>query len=272
MTSVVASAQRPISSGRVRLIRTLKGAAGVLVACLLWEAVRFLGVIDARDLPSLRDVGTTLVVGFLEGPLLSATLSTLLAWLTGLLIATMLGAVLGLWFGLSSLADSLSRPFVEFLRPIPSAALIPIALVTLGLGFDMQVALIVFASVWPVLFLFKAGVEGTDPRYFDVGKIVGLSRREQTVKIVVVNALPSLATGVRTAAAIALILAVTVELVTGQPGIGAYLGQQRLAGQLPGVWAGVFLAGFLGYLINTMLGVVERKIFRWSEEHREEAR
>lgn len=268
MTSTLARpGLRTIRPGS-RLVVFGKGLVGVIAACLLWEAVRFAGLIDGRDLPALSDVAATLFADLGNGKLAGATLSTLLAWLTGLLLATVLGAVLGLLLGLSSIADTLARPFIEFLRPIPSAALIPIALVILGLGFDLEVALIVFASVWPVLFLFKTGVESTDPRYFEVGRVLGYSEREQTLKIVVVNALPSLATGIRTASAIALILAITVELVTGQPGIGAYLAQQRLAGQSAAVWAGVFLAGFLGYAINALAMTVERRVFRWSEEHR----
>lgn len=268
MTAALTRSLRRAKRSQSRLTAFLKGLAGVIVACLLWEAVRFTGLIDGRDLPALGDVAVTLITDLSNGKLAGAALSTLLAWLTGLLLATLIGGLLGLVLGLSSVADTLARPFIEFLRPIPSAALIPIALVILGLGFDMEVALIVFASVWPVLFLFKAGVESTDPRYFEVGRVLGYSEREQTIRIVIVNALPSLATGIRTASAIALILAITVELVTGQPGIGAYLAQQHLAGQSAAVWAGVFLAGFLGYAINMLAMLIERRIFHWSEEHR----
>ncbi|MCD1269947.1 ABC transporter permease subunit [Microbacterium sp. MEC084] len=251
-----------------RTARFGKGLAGAAAACLLWETVRAVGLINPDHLPDLADIASALGTGFTSGELLPALVATLWAWFLGLFVATLVGVGAGIALGLSRAADIVVRPIVEFLRPIPSVALIPIALMTIGLGLDMQVALTAFASVWPVLFSVKAGVEDTDPRYLDTGRVIGLRRSEAIVRIVLPNALPSLATGVRTAAAIALVLAITVEMVTGQPGLGAVLTDNRLAGRSAEVWATVFLTGVLGYVVNAIFLLIEKRVFAWSSEHR----
>jgi len=249
-------------------IRFAKGLAGILAACALWELVRATGVIDARDLPGLGDIAVAMASGFAEGQLLPALGATLWAWFLGLVCATVIGTAVGIALGLSRAADVIVRPVIEFLRPIPSVALIPVALVIMGLGLDLEIVLIAFASVWPVLFSVKTGVEDTDPRFLDTGRVLGLRRSETIGQIVLPNALPPLATGVRTAAAIALVLAITVELVAGQPGLGAYLSDHRIAGQAADVWAAVFLSGFLGYAVNLAFLELEKRALKWSADQR----
>jgi ABC-type nitrate/sulfonate/bicarbonate transport system permease component len=255
-------------SARPGVVRAAKGIAGVLVVIALWEVVRALGFVDRRDLPSIASIAAAGARDLADGPLLDAVGGSLRAWGLGLLLATAGGVAAGLLLGLVPKVEVLTRPVLEFIRPIPSVALVPVALIVLGLGFRMEVALIAFASVWPVLFSAKAGVEGVDPRYLETGRILGLGRLERVRRIVVPAAMPSMATGVRTAAAIALVLAITVELVTGQPGIGLYLQTARVNGQVPETWAAIVLAGLLGYGLNTAFLAVERRVLGWSQEHR----
>jgi ABC-type nitrate/sulfonate/bicarbonate transport system permease component len=133
----------------------------------------------------------------------------------------------------------------------------------------MEVSLIAFASIWPVLFSAKAGVEGVDPRFLETGRILGLSKPARIWRIVFPAALPPIATGIRTAAAIALVLAITVELVTGQSGLGLYLQSARVNGQVAETWAAILSAGLLGYGLNSAFLMVERRILSWSQEHRD---
>jgi len=246
--------------------RTAKGAAGVLVAILLWEAVRATGLVDPRDLPSFLSILRT---GFVDFPgLLNAALGTLSVWAPGLVIAIVLGAAAGIALALMPRVEIVTRPIVEFIRPIPSVALIPVALIVLGLGFRMEIALIAFASVWPVLFNTKTGVEGVDPRFIETGKVLGLRKSGRVLRIVIPNALPAVATGVRTAAAIALVLAITVEMLAGQKGLGFYLQFARLNGQAENMWAATVFSGLIGLTLNAIFLVAERRLLKWSSENR----
>ncbi len=142
------------------------------------------------------------------------------------------------------------------------------ALIVIGLGFRMEVTLITFASVWPVLFNTKAGVESVDPRFVETGRILGLGRPAIVLRIVLPAALPAIATGVRTAAAIALVLAITVEMLAGQKGLGFFLQFAALNGQFAQMWAGTMFAGLLGLALNAIFLATERRVLVWSAEHR----
>lgn len=254
---------------RVRLSRSVKGVSGVALAIGIWEATHTFGVISPGVLPPFPEVLGSMVSGFTGGPLLAAVGGTIRPWALGLLLASLIGVVGGIVLGLSPTVEKATRPFLEFIRPIPSVALIPIALLVLGIGATMEIGLIAFASIWPVLFNTKAGVEGTEPRYLDVGYVVGLPKQRSIRSIILPAASPAAATGIRTAASIALILAVTVELVTGQSGLGEYLQSARLAGQADQTWAAILTAGLLGYLINVLFTHMERRVNFWSEEWRQ---
>ncbi|HEY8474196.1 MAG TPA: ABC transporter permease [Natronosporangium sp.] len=258
---------RPLPT-RTATVRAGKGLAGIAVAIGLWEAIRAAGLVDRRDLPSMQTVVTTAVTELIDGPLAQAVTASLRAWAIGLAIATAGGVGLGIALGLLPQVEVVTRPLLEFVRPIPSVALIPVALIVFGLGLRMEVILIAFASIWPVLFNTKAGVESVDPRHLETGRVLRLSRSARIWRIVLPNALPAIATGVRTAAAIALVLAITVELVTGQSGIGLYLQTSRVDGQAAQTWAAILTAGLLGYALNAAFLVTERRALSWSQEHR----
>jgi NitT/TauT family transport system permease protein len=250
----------------VKLARALKGTAGIGAAIALWEATRALGLIDARDLPSVIDIARSGVEN--AGDLGRAALGTLGVWAAGLTLATILGAAAGIALALVPWLERITRPLIEFMRPSPSVALIPVALIVIGLGFRMEVTLITFASVWPVLFNAKAGVESVDPRFVETGRILGLGRTAIVLRIVLPAALPAIATGVRTAAAIALVLAITVEMLAGQKGLGFFLQFAALNGQFAQMWAGTMFAGLLGLALNTIFLSTERRVLVWSAEHR----
>lgn len=246
-----------------------KGVCGIAIAVACWESVRAVGLVDPRDLPSFVSVVRAAALGLYDGELARAVFSTMGAWAPGLLIATLCGVIGGIALALLPCLEIATRPLLEFVRPIPSVALIPVALLTLGIGIEMQLAMIAFASIWPILFSAKAGVESVDPRYIESGRVFGLTRLERIVRIVIPSSLPLIATGLRTASAIALVLAITVELLTGRPGIGFYLQSARLNGQVTEMWAAILVTGVLGYLVNSVFLTVERLTLPWSPENRD---
>ncbi len=252
------------------VVRAAKGAAGVAVAIALWEGIRALGVVDARDLPSFAAIIRSALTGLLGGELLTAVFATIGSWAPGLLIAAIAGVTVGIALALMPRLEIATRPLLEFLRPIPSVALIPVALLVLGIGLQMQLFMIAFAAIWPVLFSAKAGVESVDPRFLETARVFGLGRMERIFRVVLPSALPSVATGLRTASAIALVLAITVEMLTGRAGIGFYIENVRLNGLITEMWAAIFVTGVLGYLVNALFMSVERFALPWSPEHRDQ--
>ena len=141
-------------------MRWAKGTVGVLVAIGLWELVRALSLLPQDYVPSVPTI-LRAVVENLDNGLLAAAGETLKAWGFGMLITIGIGVAFGIAIGLSRWADAASRVVVEFLRPVPSVALIPVAVLIFGIGLRMQLLLIVFACVWPVLFNVRYGVQAS---------------------------------------------------------------------------------------------------------------
>ncbi len=252
-----------------RAVNSAKGAAGAAVVVAMWETVRGLGLVDPRDLPSTFAIVRAVADGLRGGELASAVAMTVGSWAPGLLLAAVAGAAGGVALALLPRLEIAIRPLLEFLRPIPSVALIPVALLVLGVGLQMQLFMIAFASIWPVLFSTKTGVEGVDPRFMETGRVLHLRPGARILRIVLPAALPAFATGLRTASAIALVVAITVEMLTGQGGIGSYIENVRLNGLVTEMWAAIFVTGVLGYLVNAVFMAIERALMPWGPEYRD---
>jgi NitT/TauT family transport system permease protein len=249
--------------GEHRVVRWAKGTVGVLVAIGLWELVRALSLLPQDYVPSVATI-LSAVVENLDNGLLAATGETLKAWGFGMLITIAIGIAFGIAIGLSRWADAASRVVVEFLRPVPSVALIPVAVLIFGIGLRMQLLLIVFACVWPVLFNVRYGVQSVDRLLLDTARVSGLARRDVVRRVVFPAALPATFTGIRIASSIALVLAVSSEMVSGSPGLGKLIVDADAAANVELSYAGVFVTGVLGLLLNLGLQIADRRLLPWS--------
>ena len=148
---------------------------------------------------------------------------------------------------------------VEFLRPIPAVALIPLAILWFGLGTPMVRFVVAYAAVWPILVHTVYGIRGVDRMLYDVAASSGVTGVARVARVSVPAALPGIATGIRVSAAIALTVCVTAEFFFGNQGIGAYMQAQQAAYRIPELYAGVFLVGLVGLAIDTVLRRTQRR-------------
>jgi ABC-type nitrate/sulfonate/bicarbonate transport system permease component len=268
VTAVPAQAARRAApavrlGGEARLVRWAKGTVGVLVAIGLWELIRALSLVPRDYVPSVPTIIDTVVSNFSD-QLLPAIGDTLAAWGLGMLITIAIGVLAGIAIGLSRWADAATRVLVEFLRPIPSVALIPVAVLIFGIELKMQLVLIVFACVWPVLFNVRFGVQSVDPLLLDTGRVSRLSRVALVRRVVLPATLPALFTGMRIASSIALVLAVSAEIITGSPGLGKLIADADAAANVELSYAGVFVTALLGLILNYGLQIADRRLLPWS--------
>ena len=170
-----------------------------------------------------------------------------------LLAYTLVAVPLGLLLGSVPVLNTGSRAIVEFLRPIPSVAMIPLAELLLGSGLGMEVPLVVFASVWPILFNTMYGLQDVDPVAKETLRSFGFGPVPVLIRVSLPSAGPFIATGVRLAAAVALIVAVSSEFLAGfGDGLGIFISQaQSVPGGALDVLAGTVWAGTLGLIIAT---------------------
>jgi ABC-type nitrate/sulfonate/bicarbonate transport system permease component len=206
-------------------------------------------------------VAVALVEAFQDGSVLIATRDTLISAFAGLLIGGAIGLAFGIALGIFQIFDRLMEVTIEAIRPIPSIALLPIALIALGFGYRMEIVIVAFACVWPILILSRAAVGGIEPRLMEVSRALRLSPADRVRKIIIPAALPRIFLAFRLAAGIALIVAVTVEIAINPIGLGAGImtAQQALRPDL--MLAYLLWIGFTGYVLNTGLVVAQRHLF-----------
>jgi NitT/TauT family transport system permease protein len=259
----------PAESGeRPPLTRTgrwIRGAAGLAILAALSEVLGRAGIVDRDYLPPASAVLARSAGLLGDTEFLSGVWSTVRAWAIGLAIAVGGGVTLGLVLGSVPILNTAVRAIVEFLRPIPSVALIPLVSLILGTGLRTEATLIVYAAIWPVLFNTIYGLQDVDPVAKDTLRAFGFSRLSVTWLVSLPSAAPFIATGIRLAAAIALILAVGTEILSGfGEGLGVFIAQaQQTIDGTTDVLAGTVWAGALGLVINTVLVLGERRLFRW---------
>ncbi len=231
----------------------------VLMGALEWYARTVGQGSDAIAPPSLalQAFGKVLLSSG-EGSIVQATAFTLGSAAAGLLIGLILGVGLGIVLGLSKRAAHMTFLTVEVFRPVPSVALIPLAMLVFGFGFRMEISVVAFATFWPLLILTQAAVQQVEPQLLEVSRALGLSPWARTTQIVLPAVLPRLFVALRLGVAIALVVAVTVEIAANPSGMGYALmiSQQSLAPELMLAW--LFWIGVVGCAINTLTERLQR--------------
>lgn len=167
----------------------------------------------------------------------------------GYVIALLLGIGGGLLIGSATRLREATSPVLEYARAVPAVALLPAAVIILGLGDTMRIGLIAAGSVWPILLSTIAGVRETMTRLTDVEEAFRLPLRIRLL-VRLQGALPRLLAGARTAIAIAIVLIVVSEMQGGAYGIGNRLliAQRNFA--IAEMWSAMLLLGFIGYILN----------------------
>ncbi len=246
-------------------VRGLVFAAGLL---LLIEALTT-WFVQSAYIPRPSQVAAALYTGIVDGGLLTAAGQTLTTFGAGLLIAIAVAVPAGVLLGASATAFNTVKLIIEFLRPLPSVALIPFGILILGVGDTTAIALTVYAASWPILFNTYYGVRDADPVAVDTARNFGLGRAAVLRRVLLPSAAINIAAGVRISGAIALILTVTVEIITSSGGLGYSIVQMQTAIRNADMYAAVFAVGLLGYAINAAVAGLERKIVFWKTDARD---
>ncbi|MFC8411599.1 ABC transporter permease [Arthrobacter sp. NPDC057259] len=248
----------------------LLGLAGILGFLATWELIPRLGLIDAKYLPPASEVVMALVRDLGLTAFWVSVGETMKASFLGLVLAIVLAVVLGFVIGSSTFLRRATNSTVEFLRPIPSVALIPLAVLLFGVKLESSLMLITYAAFWQVLIQVLYGVADVDMVANNTAKTYGLGPLARIRYVVFPTALPYLMTGVRLAATVALVLAITAELVIGSPGLGREIALAQSGGAISGMYALVLATGLIGVVINALMRLIEKKTLSWHSSVRSE--
>jgi ABC-type nitrate/sulfonate/bicarbonate transport system permease component len=220
-------------------------------------------LVPSRHFPPPSEIFGTLA-GELDDPKLWNDIAgTLEGWAIGLALAIAVAVPLGIAIGSSALIYRALRVPIEFLRPIPSVALIPLVVLTLGTELESKILLVFFAAVWPLLIQTVYGMQDVDPVALDTAKAFRVSRARRLAGVTLPGAIPYIATGLRISSSVALILAVTAELVIGIEGLGSAIGLAGTGGAVELTYALIVVTGVLGWILNGVFARVERRVLHW---------
>jgi ABC-type nitrate/sulfonate/bicarbonate transport system permease component len=259
---------RPPARRRWTTSPLLLGTLGLLGLVVLGEIVPRLGFVPRQYMPTSSEIAAALGEEVADPAFWTALRDTLQGWAIGLAIAAVAGVVLGVLIGSSYFLREFTASTIEFLRPIPSVALIPLAVILFGTSIQSKLLLVVYAAFWQMLIQVLYGVQDVDPVAMETARTYRFSRWARIRHVVWPTALPYVMTGLRLAAAVALILAVTAELIIGNPGLGNRLAVAQNSGAIDVTWALVVVAGLLGVVVNLGARWVERRALSWHPSQR----
>jgi ABC-type nitrate/sulfonate/bicarbonate transport system permease component len=264
----VTAAARPAARRPRRLPDWALPWASVVGVLALFDLLPRIGVLPRDHFPPISETLGTLAEQLGEGSFWEAVANTLQGWALGLGIAAALAIPIGIVIGSSPLLYRAMRGLIEFLRPIPSVALIPLAILIYGTGLKSKVFLAAFASFWQLLVATLYGVQDVDPVATDTARSFGFSRLQRLFRVTLPSAIPYIATGLRIASAVSLILTVTAELVIGSAGLGRAINVARSGGNEELMYALIISTGILGLLLNAVFLRAERRLLHWHPSQR----
>jgi len=241
---------------------TWKGLAFPATLIVVGEiAARFADLQPTDSLAAPSAIVGAFFAALADGEILKATRDTLATAFAGLAIGGSVGLLIGIILGVLPVADRLMEATIESIRPIPSIAILPIALIALGFGYRLEITIVSFACMWPLLILTRAAVRGVEPRLMEVSRALRLSPDQRITKIVVPAALPRIFVAFRLAAGIALIVSVTVEIAINPIGLGHAImtAQQALRPEL--MLAYLVWLGIVGWGLNALLVLAQQRLF-----------
>jgi ABC-type nitrate/sulfonate/bicarbonate transport system permease component len=267
--SVSGETRATLGAVGARLTPILAAAVSIAAFLALWQYVSRSGLISEQDLPAMTTTFQELWSMMHTRAFWTAFGQTVRGWALGLAIATALAVPIGILLGSSQFAGRAFRIPIEFLRPIPSAALIPLLFLTLGTTLESEIFLAAFGAFWPLLVQTIYGVRDVDPVALDTARSFGIGRFERLYRIKLPSAVPYIATGLRISSSVALILAFTAELFMGIPGLGQIMNVAESFGLTVQVYAIALATGFLGLAIYVVFAALERWALRWHPSQRE---
>jgi ABC-type nitrate/sulfonate/bicarbonate transport system permease component len=245
--------------------------AGLFVVLALFEVASRTDVLPHGSFPPVSLIAGELARVSVTPEFRIALGLTLQAWATAMVIAVVFAVPLGLLIGATRVGFLFTRVTLDFLRPIPSVALIPLLVLIYGTRPSLKITLAVIGAFFPLVFQAMYAVRDVDPVAQDTARSFGLTDLQRVRRVVLPSCLPYLFTGLRISSSIALILVITGEYIVGIDGIGKSIFLQQNAGNYTQMYAYIVAAGMLGVALNALFQVAERRLLFWHASQRSAA-
>ena len=251
----------PITTTRSMSVRSMLESLALLAALVaVWWLASHGQWVSKVFLPTPEATLGSLREGLVDGDLAAFTLATVGRMVLGWGLACVLGVALGALIGISATARAWVQPTLEFIRPLPASAVMPLAISIFGLSGSMVLAVVAFGAMWPVLLATVHGFTSVHVRLREVAQALQLSRAGFVTKIGLPNALPDILSGMRLSMTVALIVAVVGEMLASQAGLGQAILLAARSFRASELFAGIVLLGAIGFASNALLALAERRL------------
>ena len=235
-----------------------------LLLIIVWQIFGTFGVLNEHILPPPTKVISTFVQLFKNGKLVDNLFISLIRVFRGFILGALAGVVIGIFMGLSRPINKILSSLVSIFRPIPMIAWIPLLILGLGIGEESKVAVIFIGTLWPVLLNTISGILSVDTKLIEVSRVLEKSKIEMLIKVIMPSAWPAIFTGLRLGISTAWTCVVAAEMIAASSGIGYMIMYARELSQPDVVLVGVFTIGFVGLLIDAIIGALQKKALGWS--------
>ncbi|MCD0502020.1 ABC transporter permease [Bordetella petrii] len=250
---------------RVPLRDRMLPFVGPIALFIVWDLVVRAGVIKPILLPSPVDTLVALVTGLAGGPLLTDFLVTVSRTLQAFVVAAVVGMPLGVLLGSKERAYRSVEFLVDFFRSTPSSALIPLFLLIFGVSDFNKVAIAAFGAFLIVLFNSAYGVINARKQRVMAAKVMGASRWRIFKDVLLWESLQPSFVGLRSAVSMALVIVIVAEMFIGsENGLGHAIIDAQQVLNVKTMYAAILAAGALGYVLNILFLVLERRVVHWS--------
>lgn len=243
--------------------RFAKPAVAIVAFFVLWEIAPRIGLVDAVFLPPFSTVVDALAELVASGQLIDHLGASLSRAVTGFVVALLVAVPLGVAIGWYRPVAELLNPILEMFRNTAALALLPVFVLILGIGETSKIALVIYASVFPILLNTISGVRTVDPLLVKSARSLGLPSYRLFQKVILPAAVPTIFTGIRMAAASSILVLIAAEMVGAKAGLGYLITASQLNFQIPNMYAGIVAISLVGLVFNGVLVAVERRLSRW---------
>ncbi|MFF4983826.1 ABC transporter permease [Streptomyces sp. NPDC001046] len=252
----------PVRPERRKVPRALLNLLSLAAGLGLWALASRAGF---EDLPGPMAVARRAAALMADGTLAGDILASLRRVFTGFALGTLLAIPIGFLMGWYGVARGLIEPYIQFFRTVPPLAVIPLAVVTMGIGETPKIFVIFLASFLSSVVATYQGVIDVDKTLINAARVLGASDLTVFARVVIPASAPFILVGMRIGLGSAWGTLVAAELIAAQQGLGFRMQQAQLYYDLPTIFVGLIAIGLLGLVMDRLLLLAERRLTGWQE-------
>jgi ABC-type nitrate/sulfonate/bicarbonate transport system permease component len=248
------------------LKKEIKGFYLIIILLLVWQLCSDLKLLNRLLLPPPSDIVKAFFLLLFKGQLMADISSSIRRVLVGFAFASLLGVPLGIVLGWNKKLSYYFLPTIEFIRPIPPIAWIPLAILWFGIGNSSSYFITALASFFPIFINSFVGAQSVEKVHINAAQSLGASKRFIITHILFPSALPFIITGIRVGLGVGWMSVIAAELIAAQSGLGYMIQLHRMLLNVPEVIVGMAAIGVIGSVMNSFITYLQRKFIPWRQD------